>query len=172
MNQLTTTSSSNVPAAHAVPGQPPRIAIVSASWHADIVGNARQSLLAEFERSATPPGRVDQYDVPGAFEIPLLAKTLAMSGRYDAIVACGLVVNGGIYRHEFVGAAVMDGLMRVQLDTGVPVLSAVLTPRDFHEHEDHHRFFADHFVKKGVEVARSCLAAIACLREARLALAA
>ena len=169
MNQLTTTS--HVPAAHAVPGQPPRIAVISASWHADIVGQARQSMLAEFECSAAPPGRVDQYEVPGAFEIPLLAKTLAASGRYDAIVACGLVVNGGIYRHEFVGAAVIDGLMRVQLDTGVPVLSAVLTPRDFHEHEDHHRFFAEHFVKKGAEVARACLAAVAGLRAARLALA-
>jgi len=170
MNQLTT-QAPHVPAAHAVPGQPPRIAVISASWHDDIVGNARQSMLDEFARSATPPGRVDQYDVPGAFEIPLLAKTLAVSGRYDAIVACGLVVNGGIYRHEFVGAAVIDGLMRVQLDTGVPVLSAVLTPRDFHEHDDHHRFFAEHFVKKGVEVARACLAAVAGLRAARLALA-
>jgi 6,7-dimethyl-8-ribityllumazine synthase len=52
----------------------------------------------------------------------LLALKLARSGRYDAIVACGLVVNGGIYRHEFVGAAVIDALMRVQLDTEVPVL--------------------------------------------------
>ena len=88
--------------------------------------------------------------MPGAFEIPLLAQRLARTGRYDAIVAFGLVVNGGIYRHEFVGAAVIDALMRVQLDTEVPVLSAVLTPRDFHEHEEHRRFFAEHFVKKGV----------------------
>lgn len=148
------------------PATAPRIAIISASWHSDIVGRARQSMLAEFERAATPPQRVDSFDVPGAFEIPLLAKQLARSGRYDAIVACGLVVNGGIYRHEFVGAAVIDGLMRVQLDTDVPVLSAVLTPRDFHEHEDHHRFFSEHFVKKGIEVARSCLAQVAALRAA------
>jgi 6,7-dimethyl-8-ribityllumazine synthase len=107
--------------------------------------------------------------VPGAFEIPLLAQRLARSGRYDAIVACGLVANGGIYRHEFVGAAVIDGLMRVQLDTGVPVMSAVLTPRDFHEHDDHHRFFSEHFVKKGVEVARACLETIAGLRRVDLA---
>ncbi|MBY0412070.1 MAG: 6,7-dimethyl-8-ribityllumazine synthase, partial [Burkholderiaceae bacterium] len=86
---------------------------------------------------------------------------LAQSGRYDAIVACALVVNGGIYRHEFVNAAVIDGMMRVQLDTDVPVLSAVLTPRDFHEHEDHLRFFREHFVKKGAEVANACLATMA-----------
>ncbi len=54
--------------------------------------------------------------------------------------------------------------MRVQLDTEVPVLSAVLTPRDFHEHDDHLRFFSEHFAKKGIEVARACLETIAGLR--------
>ena len=142
----------------------PRIAVVSASWHADIVGRAKQSLLAEFDRSPSPPRQVDCFDVPGAFEIPLLAQKLARGGRHDAIVACALVVNGGIYRHEFVASAVIDGLMRVQLDTGVPVFSCVLTPRDFHEHAEHHDFFSEHFVKKGVEVARACLETIAGLR--------
>jgi 6,7-dimethyl-8-ribityllumazine synthase len=144
--------------------RPPRVAVVSSAWHRDIVDRARQALLSEFERSRLPAGQVDQFEVPGAFEIPLHAKKLAQTGRYDAIVACGLVVNGGIYRHEFVAAAVIDGLMQVQLESGVPVLSAVLTPRDFHEHEDHHRFFGEHFVKKGVEVARACLETIERIR--------
>ncbi|MGE4240772.1 6,7-dimethyl-8-ribityllumazine synthase [Ramlibacter sp.] len=134
-----------------------RVAVVCSNWHRDIVEQARDSLLAEFERNGLPASQVDRFDVPGAFEIPLYAKALAQSGRYDAIVACALVVNGGIYRHEFVTSAVIDGLMRVQLDTDVPVLSAVLTPRDFHEHEDHLKFFREHFVKKGVEVAQACL---------------
>ncbi len=150
---------------------PARIAVICSTWHNDIVDKAKQALLAEFHRSPTPPGQVDQFEVPGAFEIPLLAQRLARSGRYDAIVACGLIVNGGIYRHEFVGAAVIDGLMRVQLDTEVPVMSAVLTPRDFHEHEEHHRFFSEHFVKKGIEVARACIETIAGLRRVDLALA-
>ena len=167
MNQMTTTHLS----AAAPARLPARIAVICSSWHSDIVDKAKQSLLAEFHRSPTPPGQVEQFEVPGAFEIPLLAQRLARSGRYDAIVACGLVVNGGIYRHEFVGAAVIDGLMRVQLDSGVPVMSAVLTPRDFHEHEDHHRFFSEHFVKKGVEVARACLETIAGLRRVDMALA-
>lgn len=142
-----------------------RVAVICSSWHQDIVHRARDALLAEFERGGLPPGRVDLFEVPGAFEIPLCAKKLARSRRFDAIVACGLVVNGGIYRHEFVAAAVIDGLMRVQLDAEVPVLSAVLTPRDFHEHEDHVRFFGEHFVKKGTEVARACLETIARHRE-------
>ena len=52
--------------------------------------------------------------------------------RYDAIIAMGLVVDGGIYAHEFVGQAVINGLMRVQLASGISVLSAVLTPRAIH----------------------------------------
>jgi 6,7-dimethyl-8-ribityllumazine synthase len=144
--------------------RPPRVAIIAAAWHADIVDQAVQAMLAEFARSRPGIARVDRYEVPGAFEIPLHAQTLARQGRHDAIIACALVVNGGIYRHEFVASAVIDGLMRVQLDTGVPVLSAVLTPRDFHEHEAHRRFFAEHFVHKGTEVARACLGALAGLQ--------
>lgn len=146
------------------PTGPARVAIVAASWHREIVSQATDAVRAEFARAPHPPDPPDLYEVPGAFEIPLHAQRLARSGRYDAIIACGLVVNGGIYRHEFVAAAVIDGLMRVQLDTGIPVFSAVLTPRDFHEHEEHRRFFTAHFVTKGTEVARACLATLASLQ--------
>lgn len=139
----------------------PRVAVISSSWHRDIVQNALDALLTEFGRSGLPASQVEHFEVPGAFEIPLYAKKLARTGRYDAIVACGLVVNGGIYRHEFVASAVIEALMRVQIESEVPVLSAVLTPRDFHDHEDHRRFFSEHFVTKGIEVARACLQTIA-----------
>jgi 6,7-dimethyl-8-ribityllumazine synthase len=143
--------------------RPLRVAIVASAWHRDIVRRGTDAILAELERRRIPPEEIDLIEVPGAFEIPLQAQRLALAGRHDAIIACGLVVNGGIYRHEFVAAAVIDGLMRVQLDTGVPVLSAVLTPRDFHDHAEHHHFFGEHFVKKGTEVAQACLEAVACL---------
>ena len=145
-----------------------RIAVISATWHTDIVVRARDAFLAEAAALGQPAKTIDLFDVPGAFEIPLHAQTLARSGQYDAIVACALVVDGGIYRHEFVAHAVIDGLMRVQLDTGVPVLSAVLTPKDFHEHGDHLSFFSEHFVKKGAEAARACLATIAALSKIKL----
>jgi 6,7-dimethyl-8-ribityllumazine synthase len=137
-----------------------RIAVVSASWHRDIVERAHEGINAELARLGIEPGEVDRYDVPGAFEIPLLAQQLARSRRYGAVVACALVVDGGIYRHEFVAAAVIDGLMRVQLDSGVPVLSMVLTPQAFHEHDVHSRFFAEHLVTKGREAARACVATL------------
>ena len=143
----------------------PRIAVISAAWHADIVAQARNSLLAELARQGLPNEQVDCFEVPGAFEIPLVAQRIARAGRHKAIVACGLVVDGGIYRHEFVAAAVIDGLMRVQLDTGVPVLSCVLTPQSFHEHAEQREFFARHFVGKGQEAARACLQALATARQ-------
>ena len=157
MNQSSAVASSVSPLAPVAAHRGARVAIISASWHQDIVHQARDAALAEFDRHGLPPAQVALFDVPGAFEIPLLARKLARSGRYDAIVACALVVNGGIYRHEFVTTAVIDGLMRVQMDSEVPVFSAVLTPRDFHEHGDHVEFFRQHFVKKGAEVAHACL---------------
>jgi len=142
-----------------------RIAVISAAWHADIVDQARQSLLAELGHLGLPPEQVDCVDVPGAFEIPLLAQRIARQGRHAAIVACGLVVDGGIYRHDFVATAVIDGLMRVQLDTGVPVLSCVLTPHAFHEHAEHREFFTRHFVLKGQQAAQACVQVLAAARQ-------
>jgi len=157
MNQ-TVKPSSSVSIGDQFRGSALRVAVIAASWHRDIVSSATAAIQAEFQRSRCPPRQVDLFEVPGAFEIPLHAQRLAQTGRYDAIIACALVVNGGIYRHEFVASAVIDGLMQVQLQTGVPVLSAVLTPRDFHEHQEHQQFFSEHFVKKGIEVAQACLA--------------
>lgn len=136
------------------------------------MSQAKVSLLAELARQGLPNDRVDCFEVPGAFEIPLLAQRIAGAGQHGAIVACALVVDGGIYRHEFVAAAVIDGLMRVQLDTGVPVLSCVLTPQAFHGHAEHQAFFAQHFVHKGQEAARACLQALAAHRQLDTALAA
>ena len=159
MNQTSSTLASFTAAA----GQDQRIAVVSASWHRDIVVRARDSLVAELARHGWPPDRIDHFDAPGAFEIPLQAQRLARGGRHAAVVAIALVVDGGIYRHDFVAASVVDALMRVQLDHEVPVLSVVLTPKEFHEHDEHRRFFGEHFVKKGVEAAHACLGSIAAL---------
>ena len=158
MNQTLASSPHTTAPEPAAAPLPPRIAFVQAGWHADIVRQGHTGFVAECARlwPGAPP-RVDVHEVPGAFEIPLLAQTLAQRRAYAAIVACALVVDGGIYRHEFVARAVIDGLMRVQLDSGVPVLSVVLTPKDFHEHATHQAFFREHFVAKGAEAARACL---------------
>ncbi len=138
-----------------------RIAFIQSGWHSDIVNQGRNSFVAQMKRLGVGKPSIDLVEVPGAFELPLLAKKLAASGRYSAVVACGFVVNGGIYRHEFVADAVVSGLMQVQLETGVPVFSVVLTPLNFHESDEHQRFFAEHFVIKGAEAARACVQTLA-----------
>ncbi len=137
-----------------------RIAFIQSCWHRDIVDRARDAFLAELGRQGRD---ADLFEVPGAFEIPLMAQRLARGGRYSGIVAAGFVVDGGIYRHDFVASAVIDALMRVQLDTDVPVFSAVLTPHHFHEHEQHQAFFREHFTVKGTEVAQACLGMLTAL---------
>ncbi|WP_027348586.1 6,7-dimethyl-8-ribityllumazine synthase [Halotalea alkalilenta] len=137
-----------------------RIAFIQAGWHADIVDNARIAFFEEYARQGFDTANIDRFEVAGAFEIPLLAKKLAASGEYAAVIAAGFVVDGGIYRHDFVADAVIKALMQVGLETGVPVLSAVLTPLRFHEHAEHQNFFREHFKLKGVEVANACIKTI------------
>jgi 6,7-dimethyl-8-ribityllumazine synthase len=138
----------------------PRFAFIHASWHLDIVQRARDGFIDEMQRLDVVPDAIDVYPVPGAFELPLLARKLALSGKYDAIVACALVVDGGIYRHDFVASAVVQGLMTIQLETDVPILSVVLTPHQFQPHAEHQQFFAAHFVVKGAEAARACMTTV------------
>jgi 6,7-dimethyl-8-ribityllumazine synthase len=89
--------------------------------------------------------------------LPLLARDLASSGRYAAVAAAAFVVDGGIYRHDFVASAVVDGLMRASLDTGIPVLSVSLTPHHYQETEHHRAIYTEHFVEKGREAAQAAL---------------
>ena len=128
---------------------PARYAFVKAGWHADIVDEA----LVGFGEIVGPEN-VDVFDVPGAFEIPLLSRDLAKTGKYLAVVGCAFVVDGGIYRHDFVASTVVEGLMRAQMDSDVPVLSVVLTPHNYQETDAHNAFFRAHFVEKGREAAQ------------------
>lgn len=134
----------------------PRFAFVKARWHADIVDRALDGFL-----ETVPPDQVTTFDVPGAFELPLMAQRLARSGRYDAIICAAFVVDGGIYRHDFVTQTVVDGLMRVGLDEGLPVLSVSLTPHQYQETAHHNAIYRDHFVTKGREAAEAALGILA-----------
>ena len=90
--------------------------------------------------------------------MPLLARDLAQSGRYRAVACAAFVVDGGIYRHDFVAQTVVDGLMRAGLETGVPVLSVSLTPHQYQDTAHHNAIFAAHFADKGREAAEAVLA--------------
>ena len=133
----------------------PQFAFIKADWHADIVDRALDGFLSEILAE-----QVTVYDVPGAFELPVIAQKLALTGRFDVIACAALIVDGGIYRHDFVASAVVDGLMRVALDTQVPVLSVSLTPHQFQETDHHRAIFRDHFATKGKEAAQAANALV------------
>ncbi len=129
-----------------------RYAFIKANWHSDIVDRALDGFF-----ELIPAEQVDVYDAPGAFEMPLLARDLAQTGQYAAIACAAFVVDGGIYRHDFVAQAVVDGLMRAGLDTGVPILSVSLTPHQYQETDHHNAIYRAHFVEKGREAAQAAL---------------
>jgi 6,7-dimethyl-8-ribityllumazine synthase len=101
-----------------------RVGIVAAQWHEELTG----ALLAGAERYLDAAGVHDRLvlRVPGSFELPVGAKALAAAGC-DAVVALGVVVRGGTPHFEYVCSAATDGLLRVTLDTGIPVGFGVLT---------------------------------------------
>ncbi len=141
-----------------------RIAFIQARWHADIVDSCRAAFVDEIGRRTGGSAAVEVFDVPGAFEIPLQARSLARTGRFAAVVGAAFVVDGGIYRHDFVAEAVVAALMQAQMEVDLPILSAVLTPHHFQDTEAQRRFFLEHFKLKGREAAEACLEILA-LRE-------
>lgn len=134
-----------------------RIAYISAHWHKNILDHGKRGFVEELRRLGVAEDRVDFFEVVGAFEIPLHAKLLANGGGHAAVVGAALVVDGGIYRHDFVAQAVVSALMQVQLETAVPVFSVVLTPHHFHGNAEHVEFFSQHLFVKGQEAARACV---------------
>ena len=141
-----------------------RVAFVMATWHDDLVDRTKLGFVERMAELGHGEDSIDVHKLPGALEFPLHCKKLAETGNYDVIVTAALVVDGGIYRHEFVAHAVLQGIMNVMLETGVPIMSAVLTPQHFHEHDVHHAFFFDHLVKKGREAADAAIATVASLK--------
>lgn len=104
-----------------------RVAVVAATWHEQVM----DGLLAGAQR-ALDTHRVEApvvVRVPGSFELPLVAQSIAQQG-FDAIIALGAVIRGGTPHFEYVSAAATDGLARVALDTGIAVGFGLLTCDD------------------------------------------
>ncbi|PYM56151.1 MAG: 6,7-dimethyl-8-ribityllumazine synthase, partial [Candidatus Rokuibacteriota bacterium] len=88
-----------------------KIAYVQAAWHTDITDRCKQAFVAELARHGYDQSGIEFFSAPGSLEIPLMAKKLAKTGKYAAVCASGFVVDGGIYRHEFVAQAVLQGIV-------------------------------------------------------------
>jgi 6,7-dimethyl-8-ribityllumazine synthase len=107
-----------------------RFAVVVSRFNHLISARLLDGTVRELEARGCAPDDLHVAWVPGAFEIPLAARALAHTGRYDGIVTLGVVIRGGTPHFDYVCRAVTDGVRDVMRDTGVPVAFGVLTTDD------------------------------------------
>ena len=104
-----------------------RIGIVMSRFNIEIGEGLLSACAAELTKLGVQPADVTLITVPGALEVPLVLEKMALSDRYDALIALGAVVRGDTYHFEIVANEACSGITQVQLDTGVPIANGILT---------------------------------------------
>jgi len=104
-----------------------RFGIIVSRFNSFITERLLAAAVDALERAGAASADVDVARVPGAFELPLLAKKMALAGRYDALIAIGCVLRGATSHYDYVCSETARGLQLAQMDTGVPVMFCVLT---------------------------------------------
>jgi 6,7-dimethyl-8-ribityllumazine synthase len=104
-----------------------RIAVAVSRWNEFITKPLLEGACDALRRHGCNESGVDVVWVPGAFELPLVCRQLAASGRYDAVVALGAVIRGATTHYELVAGECASGIQRASADTGVPIAFGVLT---------------------------------------------
>ena len=107
-------------------GKDMRVAVVAARFNEAITSKLVEGALAALAKHGVAQDRTEVAWVPGAFEIPLVARRFAATGRYHAVIALGAVIRGDTAHFELVAGEVARGAMQVSLETGVPVIFEVL----------------------------------------------
>ncbi len=107
-----------------------RLGIVCARWNEVVTGRLLRGAIETLSERGVADDAIDVAWVPGAFELPLAAKVMAGTGRYDAVVAIGCVIRGDTAHFEYVAGPAATGIMDAQLATEVPIILAVLTVED------------------------------------------
>ena len=104
-----------------------RFGIVVSRFNSFITERLLSGVLDALERAGAPSGQIDVARVPGSFEIPVAAKKMGQSGRYDAVICVGCVLRGETAHFEYISSEVARGVQLAQMDTGVPMVFCVLT---------------------------------------------
>lgn len=104
-----------------------RFAIVAAKFNAEIVDKLLDGALLALREHGIPDSEVEVMRVPGAFELPFMAKSLAATSKYQAVICLGAVIRGDTDHYDYVCQAAAHGIMQAGLDTGVPIIFGVLT---------------------------------------------
>jgi len=144
-------------------GRGTSIALVASRFNEPLVEALVEGAAAELARLGATPQQVDLTWVPGAFELPFVAQRLARTGRYDAIVALGVVIRGETPHFDYVCAETARGLAQVARNENLPVLFGVVTAND----AEQARARCGGTSNKGTETARAAIELLSTLREAR-----
>ena len=134
-----------------------RIALVVSRFNQEVTGGLQRGALAYLEEQGISVSSTDIYPAPGAFEIPLLAQTLARSGRYDGVVCLGCVIKGDTAHFEFISLGATMGLMQASLQTEVPITFGIVTTYNDDQAIARSR---DDTHNKGREAASACVEAL------------
>jgi 6,7-dimethyl-8-ribityllumazine synthase len=141
---------------------PPRLAVVVSQFNPEVTGGLLAGTRRELEERGVPLQDADVFSAPGAFEIPLLAQTLAKSGRYAGVICLGCVIKGDTAHFEFISLGAATGLMQATLATGVPITFGILTTYTDEQALVRSR---DDAANKGREAAAACIEALATLEK-------
>lgn len=104
-----------------------RFAIILSRWNDFLTSKLAEGALDALESSGADESAVEIFKVPGAFELPLTALKAAESGKFDAVIAIGVVIRGDTPHFDYVAGEAAKGISQVSLQTGVPVLFGVVT---------------------------------------------
>ncbi|NPU86298.1 MAG: 6,7-dimethyl-8-ribityllumazine synthase [Syntrophaceae bacterium] len=104
-----------------------RFGVIASRFNDFICGRLIEGALDALVRAGADEKDIQVYKVPGAFELPLAAKKIAKSGRFDAVICLGAVIRGATPHFEYISAEVTKGIAMVGLETEVPVAFGVLT---------------------------------------------
>ena len=110
-----------------------RFAIVVARFNEFIVDGLQQGALETLTRHGVPLSNLSIFKVPGAFELPLVARRIARQREYDAIISLGAVIRGATPHFDYVASQCASGLARISLDEDIPVIFGVLTTNTIEE---------------------------------------
>jgi 6,7-dimethyl-8-ribityllumazine synthase len=111
----------------ALDGRGLRICVVSARWNSFVTRILCEGAVNELREQGVLANDITTTWVPGSFEVPVAAKWAAESGRFDGVICLGAVIRGETAHFDFVAGAAQAGILRVMLDTGVPIIFGVLT---------------------------------------------
>jgi 6,7-dimethyl-8-ribityllumazine synthase len=139
-----------------------RFAIVVSRWNHELTSKLELGAVEAFRRAGAGDAAIQVFRVPGSFELPLASLKAAQSGKFDAVVALGVVIRGDTPHFDFVAGQAAAGIMQAALETGVPVMFGVITANTVEQALER---AGDGIDNKGYEAAVSAIEMVNLFRE-------